>query len=62
MDNRTSGEKTLDMIGEIKQHGNEKTLRMYCAYMNAVLMANEHINLTAITDKCEFMESISSIH
>lgn len=56
MDNRTSGEKTLDMIGEIKkQHGNEKTLRM-CAYMNAVLMANEHINLTAITDKCEFIE------
>lgn len=55
-DKRTSGEKTLDMIGELKtRYGAEKTLRM-CAYMNAVLMMNEHINLTAVTDKCEFIE------
>lgn len=56
MDNRTSGEKTLDMIGAIKKrHGDEKALRM-CAYMNAILAMNEHINLTAVTDKCEFIE------
>jgi 16S rRNA (guanine527-N7)-methyltransferase len=45
--------ETLTRLEE--KFGREETWKM-CAYMNAILSKNEHINLTAVRDRDEFLQ------